>query len=531
MRQYESSSVKGETMKRMKQYRQFIIFLAGISVLGMTGSVNGQLTQRDTLEERHYRVHAQDIVRFFGDVHIAQDEVIEGDVVTIGGSIKLKGKVDGDAVAVFGSILMAPYSSVEGDAVSVAGRVRMAEGAEVFGDIVDGGWKWGGRQEYQWSDENWDWGEENWDDEYDGWHDDWSLQYEEKIFESIRYNRAEGLFLGWGFGGDRYGRSGLRFFGNGGYGFKSDAWRYQLGLSRWWGTEYRTEFGIQAYDLTDTDDRWLMPTLENSLAAFLFREDFHDFYRRYGASIFMHQNITQYLRLSVEYRGDTYENMEQKANWSLFGGDKVFRPNPLILPADAEEDEMRSVIAGFTVDSRNDTDSPTQGWLVRGEYEYAGRGLEGDFEFDRIVADIRRYQRIAKGEYIDARIRAGSVDQKSRLMPQNKRFDLGGIGTLRGYTFKEFPDSTKFVLGNLEYRIRGDKFSYIDNWIFHDLTLSFFGDAGWIGNSFDSFEFEKFKSDVGIGLSDDDQDWRIDFAKRLDREGSIAVTFRINRTF
>ena len=56
-------------------------------------------------------------------------------------------------------------------------------------------------------------------------------------------------------------------------------------------------------------------------------------------------------------------------------------------------------------------------------------------------------------------------------------------------------------------------------------------DAGWIGNTFDDLDVENFKSDIGIGLSDDDQDWRIDFAKRLDKKEPITVTFRINRTF
>lgn len=490
---------------------------------------------QDTIEEKSYRVYTRDIVRFFGDVHVAENEEIDGDVVAIGGSIKLKGRIDGDAVAVFGSVLMAPFSAVEGDAVSVAGRVRMAEGAEVYGDIVDAGWGWGGRREFEGDDEEWDWEEENRDDEHSYLYEDmaWCCA-EDRIFENIRYNRAEGLFLGWGFGGDRTGRSGLRFSGNGGYGFKSDAWRYQLGLSRWWGSQYGTEIGISAYDLTDTDDRWLMPTMENSLAAFFFREDFHDFFRRYGANVFAHQYITPYLRLSAEYRADSYENMEQKAHWALFGGDKIFRPNPAILDSSAvalNMKKMRSLIAGFTVDTRDDSDSPTRGWYVRGQYEYAGRGLEGDFEFDRFIADIRRYQHITRGESIDTRIRAGSVKQKSQFLPRNKLFDLGGIGTLRGYRFKEFFDSSKMVLGNIEYRIRGDKFGHIDNWLLDDFTISLFADAGWVGRSFDDIDAEDFKSDIGVGFSDDDQDWRIDFAKRLDRSESIVVTFRLNRSF
>ena len=143
--------------KKMMSLCLFPLFLPFI-FLNLHSAAQSQTGYRDTLEERHYRHYSRDIVRFLGDVHIAEDEEIDGDVVTIGGSIKLKGRIDGDAVAVFGSIMMAPFSAVEGDAVSVAGRVRMAQGAEVFGDIVDGGWKWGGRREYEWEDEDWDWG-------------------------------------------------------------------------------------------------------------------------------------------------------------------------------------------------------------------------------------------------------------------------------------------------------------------------------------------------------------------------------------
>ena len=55
--------------------------------------------------------------------------------------------------------------------------------------------------------------------------------------------------------------------------------------------------------------------------------------------------------------------------------------------------------------------------------------------------------------------------------------------------------------------------------------------AGWAGHAFDDIDVEDFKTNVGVGLSDDDQDWRFDFAKRLDKKESVVVTFRINRTF
>jgi len=63
------------------------------------------------------------------------------------------------------------------------------------------------------------------------------------------------------------------------------------------------------------------------------------------------------------------------------------------------------------------------------------------------------------------------------------------------------------------------------------MTISFFGDAGWVGRSFADMAFKEFKTNMGIGLSDDDRGWRLDFAKRLDQSEGIVITFRINRMF
>jgi uncharacterized membrane protein len=84
----------------------------------------------------------RDVVRVFqGDVAIRQGEVVQGDVVCVGGSIELEpgSVVQGDAVAVGGSVTVDEGALVMGQAVAVLGTVDVARGAQVMGEHVQVG--------------------------------------------------------------------------------------------------------------------------------------------------------------------------------------------------------------------------------------------------------------------------------------------------------------------------------------------------------------------------------------------------------
>lgn len=85
---------------------------------------------------------SRDVVRVFqGDVTIKQGEIVQGDVVCVGGSVELEpgSVVQGDAVAVGGSITVDQGALVLGQAVSVLGEVDVARGAQVMGEHVQVG--------------------------------------------------------------------------------------------------------------------------------------------------------------------------------------------------------------------------------------------------------------------------------------------------------------------------------------------------------------------------------------------------------
>jgi hypothetical protein len=80
-----------------------------------------------------------DLVRFGEDIVIPEGRTIEGDVVAVGGSITVLGRVKGDCVAVGGMVRIQGKGAVEGDAVSLGGGVVTSDSATVGGSDVSVG--------------------------------------------------------------------------------------------------------------------------------------------------------------------------------------------------------------------------------------------------------------------------------------------------------------------------------------------------------------------------------------------------------
>jgi hypothetical protein len=80
---------------------------------------------------------SEDRVRIGGSVHVRSGETVDGDVVAVGGSVRVDGTVTGDVVAVGGSVDLSSEAVVEGEVVSVGGRVERAPGAEIHGGIEE----------------------------------------------------------------------------------------------------------------------------------------------------------------------------------------------------------------------------------------------------------------------------------------------------------------------------------------------------------------------------------------------------------
>jgi hypothetical protein len=90
--------------------------------------------------------HGDAEVRLFGDIHVPRGKRVSDDVVAVFGSVDVEGEVEGDVVAVLGTIHVADGAVIHGQAVSVGGAVEQEPGATINGETVSVGFfpvSWG----------------------------------------------------------------------------------------------------------------------------------------------------------------------------------------------------------------------------------------------------------------------------------------------------------------------------------------------------------------------------------------------------
>jgi outer membrane protein assembly factor BamA len=381
------------------------------------------------------------------------------------------------------------------------------------------------------------------DDEYEDEFPSRRMRRRDRWEPEVRYNRVEGVYLGMKLnkdGGRRWRSNRPTRYGFVGNAFAAGELQYQVGLEKGFFDEFRLGFGGEYHRRITTPDLWIMPAEENSAAAFLIKEDFHDFYFTEGWSGSVSQNFTPALKISAAYQTDKYRAEDRHARWSLFGGKKVFRENPLM------DEGMNNAVSGrLVIDTRNSVRRTSRGWYIQIEGERAGDAFGGDFEYDRYVADLRRFQPLGFGEGVDLRIRVGTGQGR---MPWQKAYYLGGPSTLRGFRYKAFPNgweqpgANRMVLAQLEYRLGRDELpDMMDMGILDNFNLILFTDAGWTASvdstlgpteGFDDLSIGRLKNDVGIALANHDGNVRFEVARRTDTSDKpYTFWFRISRPF
>ena len=183
---------------------------------------------------------------------------------------------------------------------------------------------------------------------------------------------------------------------------------------------------------------------------------------------------------------------------------------------------MNSVLAQFEAGHIHGFSRMPQGTAIRAVAEI-GRGLEGDFEFNRYTVDGRVFTPLNGVMSLGLRGRAGYATTGA---PIQKQFTIGGAGSVRAYPQNVFFGS-KMVVGNAELT-----FDAVD-FLWSDLTVFGFADFGWTGADFDAFDVDDGIGAGGFGLALDERRIRFEIAWPIDDPLVDAPTFwfRLNPTF
>ncbi|MCD6162640.1 MAG: BamA/TamA family outer membrane protein [candidate division Zixibacteria bacterium] len=431
------------------------------------------------------RYNAEDRVSF-DNLVIDSDEVINGDVVSLTGDVKVYGKVFGDVVSIFGDVVMYEGSFAGGDIEAPFGEIITRSTAIIEGKPIPKI-----KHRHQTNDADFD--------------------------LAARYNRVEGLVLLCGINYSD-GKGELPDVDiNAGYAFALKRWDYKLGLRQEFGNDWAAYFGGNIYRGAATPDEWIFEISENSISSLLFKEDFHDFYYRKGINGYVGQKLAGEAFIQLGYTSQANEVLTKNTNAALFGGNKNFRQNystvgddPSILESINGDLRMIGLTIGW--DNRLSESWPTSGQYAEVKWESAGDGiiadLGGDHSYDIVKAALYSSLKLTSKQHFGFWARGGYSDQQ---LPLNQWFFLGGVGSLRGYDYKEFAGN-RYILANLDYY-----FDFSD-----DFTASLFADVGKVGFGEQEYNDSKCKTDIGIGLIVNEV-LRIDIAQRFDETSKGPV--------
>jgi len=319
------------------------------------------------------------------------------------------------------------------------------------------------------------------------------------------------------------------------YKFARESAGYSVGFERpilgaWDGP--RLYVGAEAHEITATDDAWRLSTLEQSVVALTFANTFRDYHTSKGYQLHAAYRVNPAQEILAGWRAVEHEPLANTADYAVFrdGGD-VFRPNQ-----QATAGDLRAVVLGYTLDTRGleqetlertyerhlftslfgTTGRRTPGVRLEWTSELATEGLGGDFAFTRHIVNARSYGQFGSHGFRVRTLAGGS----SGVLPPQRQFALGGIGSVHGYSFKEAAGEGMFLF-NVEYRLGSRSPG--------GARLMAFFDAGRVWKPVAGSRDDWLK---GIGGGFEIGEFRVEFGWRLDDiPQSLQILVRFGPTF
>ena len=342
----------------------------------------------------------------------------------------------------------------------------------------------------------------------------------------MRYNRVEGLFVGYDLKVSPLSSKHLTGRVAGGYGIHNAEPRWDVGLTV---DKPKWSIGGGVFDRTSSPDESIVRTAENSVFAALFKGDYLDYFRaRNGFEVDVAYKPSRFLRFVGYLSAFQYRNMPLETNWTVFRNSDPFRPNPVIREGDAGVVKL-----GLAYNNRRKSPIFRNAWVASLLYE---RGFR-EFPYNGIALSFKRYQKTIFGR--QAFVMRGFVGSRESIDEQHL-YELGGIGTLRGYRIKEYSGNRTLLL-NVDYLFRDDIISKLSSRLGQFVELVVFADAGWVAQTpkssglldgFDTLRADDIKTDVGGAISLYRQLIRENAARRFDSDiDDWAFSVRFRREF
>ncbi len=173
----------------------------------------------------------------------------------------------------------------------------------------------------------------------------------------------------------------------------------------------------------------------------------------------------------------------------------------IVEPPGAFRPKIRSLIADFKFDSRNDLFNATRGFYQDGNVELAGSLLGGNNSFTRTILTSKYFYPLSMGSVIATAYQVGWIAPfgPTKIVSINERFFTGGPNSLRGFGYQRvgplgangLPLGGNFMMiGNLEIR----------RVIYTLVSGVVFVDVGNVWSRVKDFKINSLRVDVGTGF-------------------------------
>lgn len=469
-----------------------------------------------------------DETKFFGDQTIAAGTVNNDHIRIVGGDLFVYGTVDGKVTVVGGDVTLGPTAIVNGTIVAIGGKIIKDEQAIVNGKVIETHLKEGLVYREMEPAES-ETGEPRLKIKERSLRSTESWIHPEK--DLFIYNRNEGLAIHINHTWDGAKKSSLRINTTLGYRMGSEEGIGRLSLEKGFFTNNNLILFASAYKESRTDDFYRLPEDENSWAGVLARQDFYDRWDEEGwsAGLGLDLNRIRLKLMTAAVKIDTIP-VQQKL-WSLFDKDRDLRINPSF----EQQKQLHYLQATAAYQSKNYSllNSGMALFLQAEVYQPADETekiytLKSAALKQRIFGFIRMNWEWAYGIVLRTQFMAGTSDGK---LDDFRKFGMGGLGSVSTFPFK-------YQTGDQMLQLNGEIIfteDFTDSWYFFKL----FADGGyaWTGASY-NFNQQNFmdfgisSAGIGFGSADDqDMDWSVNVARRLDGSETIETTYRLNYNF
>ena len=518
---------------------------------------------RDIADEVQQVFNAASSRRASGDLTIPATETVTGDVAVMSGHVVVSGRVTGRIVVINGSLIVRGEGRVAGPITVIGGTFSTLGRGQVEGSARS----YPEHVAVETSESLVVIRDESADER---WYRQRTTPVERsrgdlRLVTAKTYNRVEGLplllgpraYLNFWWGRVTADVMGV-FRSADQFELNSENLGHQLRAEVQLGGARGIRFAGRLDDVVSPVEDWHLSDAEIGVASFLLHRDYRDYFNRHGGSLSATAFVGHHLDATLSWTDEQWATPVARDPFSLIRNGQDWRLNPLL-----DAGRFHLVRLGARYDTRNDALDPWSGWYVTADYEYGVGKIShygptspgvrdinptGRNNYDRLMLDVRRYNRISAEGQLNLRLLAGGWLSGDDL-PLQRRFALGSPGALPGYDFRQILPGTdvltcagtraegpapspagvpaqceRFALGQVEYRgeIGSALFGLLDQerrrrrlgwgrsaeWVmFADVGRGWLvgprlGDLQYQAGSFPSLF--TFRADVGMGIRLDD---------------------------